>query len=69
MENNKMIIFDIIENEIKVNLSSNPSQKNQKYMYEDDQQFNVFVFCRTSDVFNDRVKENGELVKRQRVKY
>ena len=37
IENNKLLIFDIIYNEIPVSLSCNPSQKNQKYLYEDDQ--------------------------------
>ena len=65
LETNKLLVYDIFKNTFEINQSCNPALNCQKYLYEDDQQFNVFVLCRTTDVFND--KDNH--VKRQRAKY
>ena len=66
MENNKFIIYDIAKNSFEAIEPINPSQQKRPYLYEDDDQFNVFVICRTSELFTDK-NEKREV--RQRAKY
>ena len=66
LENNKFIIYDIAKNSFEASEPINPSQKRRPYLYEDDDQFNVFVICRTSDIYTDR---NDKREVRQRAKY
>ena len=64
------MIFDILKNEFVYSISNNPNMKSQEHLYEDDNQFNVFALCRTSDVYEEKVKaKKGEEVQLQRIKY
>ena len=52
-------------------MSNNPNIKSQQYLYEDEQQFNVFSLCRTSDLYEDKIKNSKgiDYDVRQRIKY
>jgi len=63
------MIFDILKNDFAYSTSNNPNIRSQQYLYEDDQQFNVFALCRTSDLWDSKniKKDEKELI--QRIKY
>ena len=65
LENNNFIIYDIGKQKFEVTVSNNPSLKSKYFLYEDNQQFNVFTICRTSDIYKDLVKENKSSLRRQ----
>lgn len=47
---NKLIVYDIIANEPSEIISINPSLKSFDTIYEDENGYNKFLICRTSDV-------------------
>ena len=53
------MVYDIAKNSFEVIESNNPEMKRRNYLYEDEKQFNVFVLCRTSDIFTDKDPATG----------
>ena len=56
VNNNNFLIYDIIQSDVKCCVSVNPPKKSLKYIYEDEQGFNVFSLCRTSDINEEEIK-------------
>ena len=48
---NKFIVFDICNNEPTECLSMNPSEKQKDYVYENENGYNKFLICRSSDMY------------------
>jgi hypothetical protein len=72
LDNNKFLIFDIFENSLSTPVYINPTSKSQKYIYEDDEGYNCFSLCRTSDVNEEESKSKRRLFegyKKQTAKY
>lgn len=46
---NKLIVFDIYNNSLGEYISINQTPKNENYIYEDEDGYNVFMLCRTSE--------------------
>ena len=72
LENNNFLIYDISENQMSKPVCVNPPKKSMKYIYEDEQGFNCFSLCRTSDINEQeskgRKKKHADQ-KRQTAKY
>jgi len=72
LENNNFLIYDILENSISKSSCVNPPRKSMKYIYEDEQGYNCFSLCRTSDINEEeskvRRKKYGDY-KKQTAKY
>ena len=48
---NKFIVFDICNNAATEFLSMNPSEKQKDYVYENENGYNKFLICRSSDMY------------------
>jgi hypothetical protein len=55
-ENNNFLIYDILTNTMNQPICINPPSKSLKYIYEDEQGYNCFSLCRTSDVNEEESK-------------
>ena len=72
-DRNSFINFDIFQNCLTAPITISPSNESKAYLYQDEQGFNSFQLCRTSDVYEqvDSVKSFGQekKMKRQMVRY
>lgn len=50
---NKFILFDITKSEATEIISIQPSPNNREFLYEDENGYNSFMICRSSDVFEE----------------
>lgn len=51
---NKLIVFDICNNKPTAFMSVNPYQSSQDYLYENDNGYNKFMICRSSDMYEQQ---------------
>lgn len=71
IDNNNFLIYDILENRLSSPACINPARRSLKYIYEDEQGYNCFSLCRTSDVNEEesKVRPKRSGIKRQTAKY
>lgn len=56
VENNTFLMYDILQESMSDPICINPPKKSLKYIYEDEQGYNCFSLCRTSDVNEEDTK-------------
>lgn len=53
---NKLIVYDICNNNASQTLSMNPFEKQEDYLYENENGYNKFILCRSSDMYEQPVQ-------------
>lgn len=61
---NKLIVYDICNNDASNILTMNPFEKQKDYLYENENGYNKFLLCRSSDMYEQPVQ--GKLLDNQK---